>query len=99
LRKLASRLYTRNLKDTPERIVQRHLWMLIASYLPDAIISDRSALENRPAPDGSVFLISNHKRDIELPAVILRTRKGPPPLEGDRPFVGTLRLAQPAAHF
>jgi fido (protein-threonine AMPylation protein) len=99
LRKLASRLYTRNLKDAPERIVQRHLWMLIAAYLPDAIISDRSALENRPAPDGSVFLISDHKRDIELPGVILRPRKGPPPLEGDRAFVGTLRLASPGRAF
>ena len=57
LRKLASRLYTRNLAEPPERIVQRNLWPLVAAYLPGALIADRTALENRPAADGSVFLI------------------------------------------
>jgi hypothetical protein len=96
LRKLGSRLYTRNLTDPPERIVQRNLWPLVAAYLPGALIADRTALENRPATDGSVFLIANHKRDISLPGVTLRPRKGPPPLESDRPFIGGLRIASPA---
>jgi len=74
LRKLASRLYTRNLREPPERLVQRNLWPLVASYLPGALIADRTALENRPAPDGSVFLIADHKRDIVLPGAILRAR-------------------------
>ena len=30
LRKLGSRLYTRNLKDPPEKIVQRNLWLSIS---------------------------------------------------------------------
>ncbi|MBX9786872.1 MAG: hypothetical protein K2Y08_06005 [Alphaproteobacteria bacterium] len=29
LRKLASRLYTRNLKDTPELIIKRNLWPIV----------------------------------------------------------------------
>src|SRR5579863_3567974 len=99
LRKLGSRLYTRNLKDPPERIVQRNLWPLVAAYLPGALIADRTALENRPAADGSVFLIAEHKRDIALPGVTLRPRKGPPPLESDRPFIGSLRIASPARAF
>jgi fido (protein-threonine AMPylation protein) len=99
LRKLGSRLYTRNLTDSPERIVARNLWPLIAKYLPGALIADRTALESRPASDGSVFLISDHKRDIELPGATLRTRKGPPPLESDRPFIGGLRIASPARAF
>src|SRR5674476_1476384 len=76
LRKLGSRLYTRNLKDAPEQIVLRNLWPLVAAYLPGALITDRTALEYRPAPDGSVFLVADHKRDIVLPGVILRPRKG-----------------------
>ena len=36
LRKIGSRLYTRNLREPPERIVQRNLWPLVASYLPGA---------------------------------------------------------------
>jgi hypothetical protein len=99
LRKLASRLYTRNLKEAPERIVQRNLWPLVAAYLPGALIADRTALENRPAADGSVFLIADHKRDIALPGVTLRPRKGPPPLESDRPFIGSLRIASAARAF
>src|SRR6202050_3683172 len=99
LRKLGSRLYTRNLTDAPELIVRRNLWPLVAVSLPGALISDRTALENRPAPDGSIFLIADHKRDIVLPGVTLRPRKGPPPLESDRPFIGSLHLASPARAF
>jgi hypothetical protein len=99
LRKLGSRVYTRNLTEPPERIVQRNLWPLVAAYLPGALIADRTALENRPAADGSVFLIADHKRDIVLPGVTLRPRKGPAPLESDRPFIGTLRIASPARAF
>jgi hypothetical protein len=99
LRKLASRVYTRNLKDPPDRIVGRNLWPLVAAYLPGALIADRTALENRPAADGSIFLVANHKRAIALPGAILRPRRGHPPLESDRPFIGGLRLASPARAF
>jgi hypothetical protein len=99
LRKLGSRLYTRNLKDPPEKIVHRNLWPLVAAYLPGALIADRTALENRPAPDGSVFLIAEHKRNIAMPGVALRPRRGPAPLESDRHFIGGLRIASPARAF
>ena len=55
LRKLGSRLYTRNLTDPPERIVSRNLWQLVASYLPGALIADRTALEVF-ASDGLVYI-------------------------------------------
>ena len=96
LRKIGSRLYTRNMTDPPELIVQRNLWPLVGAYMPGALIADRTALENRPAADGSVFLISDHKRDIVFPGVTLRPRKGSAPLDSDRPFLGGLRLSSPA---
>lgn len=99
LRKIGSRLYTRNLKEKPEKLVLRNLWPLVEAYLPGALIADRTALENRPAVDGSVFLIADHKRNIALPGVTLRPRRGPGPLETDRPFIGSLRLASPARAF
>ncbi len=99
LRRLGSRLYTRNLKDSPAKIVQRNLWPIVAAYLPGALIADRTAFDNRPAADGSVFLIADHKRDIVLPGVTLRPRKGPPPLGSDRPFIASLRIASPARAF
>lgn len=93
LRKLGSRLYTRNLEEDPERLVRRNWYYLIAGYYPDALITDRTALENQPATDGSVFLISDKKRETELPGVTFRPRKGPGPLDNDKPFVGGARLA------
>lgn len=38
LRKLASRLYTRNLDEEPERLVRRNWYYLITSYYPDTDI-------------------------------------------------------------
>ena len=96
LRKLGSRLYTRNLEEAPERLVPRNWYYLITAYYPDALITDRTALENQPAPDGSVCLISDRKRDVVLPGLIFRPRKGPEPLESDKPFIGGARLVSPA---
>lgn len=96
LRKLGSRLYTRNLEEDPERLVRRNWYHLITAYYPDALIADRTALENQPASDGSVFLISDKKRDVVLPGLLFRPRKGPGPLDGDRPFIGGARLASTA---
>jgi hypothetical protein len=92
LRKLASRLYTSNLTDAPEAIVKRHLWTIVAGYFPNALIADRTALENAPAPDGSVCLITEEGQDISLPGITLRPRRGHPPLSDDRPFVNGLYL-------
>lgn len=96
LRKLGSRLYTRNLDADPKALVRRNWYFLISAYYPDAIIADRTALENKPAPDGSVFLISGKSRDTELPGLILRPRKGPPALDRDKKFIGGARLSSTA---
>lgn len=93
LRKLGSRLYSRNLTEDPERLVRRNWYFLIGAYYPDALIADRTALENKPAADGSVFLISERTRDVELPGIVFRPRKGSPPLPNDRTFPGGAHLS------
>jgi hypothetical protein len=93
LRKIGSRLYTKNLTEDPEQIVQRHWHTLLRDYFPDALIADRTALENRPAADGSVFIISSGTRAVALPGVTFKPRKGHPPLENDPPFLGGIRLS------
>jgi hypothetical protein len=98
LRKLGSRLYTRNLQDDPEALVRRNWYGLIASYYPDALIADRTALENKPAEDGSVFLISSKKRETKLPGLTFRPRVGPGPIESDRPFSGVRLGSTPRAY-
>jgi len=96
LRKIGSRLYTRNMTEAPDAIVKRNWHPLLKSYFPDALIADRTALENHPAPDGSVFIISSGKRTVELPGIAFRARKGSPPLKNDLPFLGGLHISSHA---
>lgn len=94
LRQIGSKVYTRNLRDPPEVLIQRHLWPVISALVPGALIADRTALELQPAADGSFFVVSDRKRDLEMPGVIIRPRRGPPPLAGlDQPFIGGLFLS------
>ncbi len=93
LRKIGSRLYTRNLTEDPERLVRRNWYQLITGYYPDALITDRTALENKPAEDGSVFLVSTKTTETQLPGLTLRPRRGKDAIESDKPFIGGARLA------
>jgi len=96
LRKLASRLYTRNLTDTPEAVVRRNLWNIVAGYFPGALIADRTALENAPTEDGSVCLVTERGNDVKLPGLVLRPRRGKGALPSDRPFIAGLFLSSTA---
>ena len=94
LRRIGSKLYTRNLTDEPAQVVRRHLWPLVGGYLPGGLIADRTAIENAPARDGSIFVIADRKRDIVLPGLTIRPRSGPGPARtSDRPFIGSLYLS------
>ena len=97
LRKLATRLYTRNLDDAPSDIVRRNLWAIVAGYFPNAVVADRTALELAPAQDGSVCVVSPRGAEVELPGVVLRPRRGAPPQADDQPFMNQLLfLSSPA---
>jgi hypothetical protein len=99
VKKIGSRLYTKNLVDDPELIVKRNWYHLLKEYYPDALIADRTALENKPAEDGSVFIISSKKRNTELPGIVFKPRKGHGPLNSDRDFVhGTKLSSLPRAY-
>ena len=96
LRKLGSRLYTSNLDDAAEDIVRRNLWGIVAGYFPGALVADRTALEAAPASDGSLCLVSERRRRVDLPGVVLRPRQGPGPIASDMPFVSGLYLSSRA---
>lgn len=76
LRKIGTRLYTKNLDDAPEDIVKRNWHRLLKSYYPDALIADRTAIENKPSQDGSVFIISSKRRGTELPGITFKPQIG-----------------------
>lgn len=96
LRKIGTRLYTRNLEEDPEVLVRRNWYHLIPAYFPDAVIADRTAIENQPADDGSVFLISKKKRPVGLPGLTFRPRTGAAPQQGDTQFAGGAYLSSTA---
>lgn len=93
IKKIASRLYTKNLRDDPRHIVVANWYHLLKSYYPDALIADRTALENKPAKDGSVYIISSKKRSTVLPGITFKPRKGHGPLDSDRHFIHDLRIS------
>lgn len=92
-RKIGPKLYTRNMKEAEEAIVRRNLWPIVALLMPGAVVSHRTAFENRPAPDGSVFLSGPYPRQILLPGIVLRQVEGPGPVANDMPYMGSLYLA------
>ena len=96
LRKLGSRLYTRNLTDEPAAIIRRNLWQIVGGYFPGCLVADRTALENAPAVDGSICLVTERGEDIRLPGLHLRPRSGVAPLPSDRSFVDGLTLSSTA---
>ncbi len=90
LRRLARGLYTWNLDEPPERLLRRR-WMDVAAlYFPGAVLVDRSAVEARPAADGSVFLDSGperaHPTAVRLPGLDIKPRAGPGAVPGDMQF-------------
>lgn len=99
LRKIGSRLYTSNLAAPPEAVVRRNLWDVVAAYFPGAVVADRTAFEIGPASDGSVCLVAEKGRQIELPGVVLRPRRGPGPTKSDQPFMHGLHLSSRARAF
>ena len=89
LKKLAPRIYTTNLHDSPENIVRRNLIDILNYRYPEAIISHRSAKEMRPTSTGDFFLTySTSRRVTDLPGIKLNFIKGPKAIDSDIPFMG-----------
>jgi hypothetical protein len=69
LRKLATKLYTDDLRTEPAEIMRRHRLEIAAHFYPSAVISHRSALEGTLSPSG--------KLHISLPQKVAPVRKLP----------------------
>jgi len=87
LRPIASRIYTSNLRDDPAALIRRHWPTVASSFFPRAVVTDRSASEPALVVDGNLFL--EHEgpdREIKLPGLALRSRRGHGPLPSDIQF-------------
>ncbi|MBY0502100.1 MAG: hypothetical protein K2P93_08905 [Alphaproteobacteria bacterium] len=56
-------------------------------------------MENAPAKDGSIFLISERKRDVLLAVYTLKPRIGMPLQESDHLFISHLKICSQARSF
>ncbi len=85
LRKLASKIYTDDLRSPPKEIVRRHRLEIAAHFYPGAVISHRSALEARVSPGGKFHLtVPGAAAPVrKLPGLEIRLWKGPGPQPGD----------------
>ncbi|MDR1610172.1 MAG: Fic family protein [Candidatus Symbiothrix sp.] len=87
LKKIAPRIYTTNLLDSPESIVKRNLIDILAWRFPGAVISHRSANELRPTETGDFFITYTFNRKImDIPGVRLNVLQGKPALNNDIPM-------------
>jgi hypothetical protein len=94
LRNLAPRLYTSNLKDPPDQIVRRNLYLILGTLFPGAVLSHRTALEGGGATkEGMIILTYKYTKTVLLPGFTIRLFKGPGPVDQDMPFMGKLFLA------
>ncbi len=94
VRKIASRIYTSNLDDTPEDIIRRNLFPILGNLYPGAILSHRSAFEFAPTASGQIFVTYKYTKKIKLPGITIRFIEGSKAIKGDTSFSGALMVSQ-----
>lgn len=92
-RKIAPRVYTNNLEDSPEDIVRRNVFYILGQLYPHAVISHRSAFELKPTNEGDIFLTYTYTKNITLPGIKVHLMKGPMGTEHDMPFIENLYIS------
>lgn len=86
VRKIGPKLYTSNIADTPEQLVRQSIWQILSLLLPGAVVSNRSALENRISPTGRIYVTADYTRTISLPGLEVVVLKGPGRIYKDMPM-------------
>lgn len=95
IRKLAPRVYSSNLVETPEVIIRRNLFLILGMLFPNAVVSHRSAFEMRPTPQGDFFMTYKYSKKVKLPGLVIHLLEGPGSLPDDTRFVGGLFISCP----
>jgi hypothetical protein len=93
LRKIAPRIYTTNMDDTPEDIVRRNVFYILGQLYPHAVISHRSAFELKPTESGDIFLTYTYSKNIVLPGLKVHLMQGSSGTDHDMPFIENLYIS------
>ena len=99
LKKIAPRLYTGNLEDSPEEIVKRNIYTILGRLFPGAVLSHRSALEFQPTSTNQLFLTHSYTKKTKLPGLTIRFLEGHGAIEGDNILSGKIYASQQARAF
>jgi hypothetical protein len=88
MRRLARGLYTRNVEDAPEIVVQRNRHDLLDALYPDTVVSHRSAIEIGAAVQPHVWLSApvGKERTVKYPGLEIHIVPGKGPVKGDVRF-------------
>lgn len=94
LRRLARGVYTDDLSTSAEQLVRRNRWRITARFFPDALIADRSAVNQAGE---ALFVVSNARATaLQLPGLRVVPRKGSGPLADDPSWADGLRISSRA---
>lgn len=93
LRKIAPKVYTTNMDESPEVIIRRNLFYILGQLYPHAVISHRSAYELKPTEQGDIFLTYKYTRNVSLPGITVHLMQGPTGTEHDMPFIENLYIS------
>jgi fido (protein-threonine AMPylation protein) len=93
VRKIAPHLYTSNMNDGIDNIVSRNMWQIVGLLYPNAVVSDRTAVELKPI-NNTIFLRTNKSRSTKIGNITIDVKKGERQ-ETDLPFLNNLYLASP----
>ena len=96
LRPIGPNLYTPNLDEDLEVLIRRHWFDIVGYLVPEAVVSFRTAIDAKPATDGSVFVVGRTQYERDLPGLRIRSVKGVGPQPGDMTFPGGIFLASRA---
>jgi hypothetical protein len=88
VRRLARGIYTPNLEDAPDIVVQRNRHDLLDALYPGTVVSHRSAIEIGAAVQPHIWLTASlgKERTVEYPGLEIHILPGKGPLKGDIPF-------------
>jgi hypothetical protein len=88
MRRIARGMYTPNLEDAPDIIVQRNRHDVLDALYPGTVVSHRSAIEIGAAVQPHVWLSSPvaKERTVKYPGLVIHIVPGKGPVKGDIPF-------------
>ncbi|MFA5805417.1 MAG: Fic family protein [Melioribacteraceae bacterium] len=93
IRKIAPRIYSTNLEETPSVIVRRNILEILGKLYPGAVLSHRSPFEFKPTTTNQIFVTYTYTKKIKLPGVTINFLEGKGPVEGDNKLFGELYVS------